>query len=78
MGNNLTKTFRNTQGVKQGCIMSPTLFNIFLADLPQIFQGSDNLLNINENNQLSCVVWADDLLLLSETESGLNDAGKIT
>ena len=73
VGDNLTQTFRNTQGVKQGCIMSPTLFNIFLADLPQIFQGSNNLLNINENNQLSCVVWADDLLLLSETESGLND-----
>lgn len=72
VGDNLTETFQNTQGVKQGCIMSPTLFNIFLADLPNIFKGNNNLLKINENNSLSCVIWADDLLLLSETENGLN------
>ena len=46
VGDNLTETFQNTQGVKQGCIMSPTLFDIFLADLPKIFQGNNNLLKL--------------------------------
>ena len=32
--NGLTKAFHANQGVKQGCIFSPLLFNLYLADLP--------------------------------------------
>ena len=71
IGDKLTDTFENTQGVKQGCILSPLLFNIFLADLPKIFKH--NLLKINDKDTLSCVIWADDLLILSDSQEGLNN-----
>ena len=35
-----THPFSSNIGVKQGCVLSPTLFNLYVADLPEIF--SDN------------------------------------
>ena len=72
VGNNLTKTFLANQGVKQGCILSPLLFNIFLADLPEYLSGvACNPVKLHESNHVSCIMWADDIVLLSESEEGL-------
>ena len=74
VGNKLTDTFQTSQGVKQGCILSPLLFNIFLSDLPKNFHNKENdLLKLNENESISSLIWADDLLLFSESQNGLNN-----
>ena len=68
----LTKIFYANQGVKQGCILSPLLFNIFLADLPsQLDEEGCKPLKLHESDIISCIIWADDIILLSETEEGL-------
>jgi hypothetical protein len=74
LGEKTTTSFRINQGVKQGCIISPLLFNIFLSDLPeQLNHGDKRPVQIDETEYLNSLIWADDLLILSETEKGLNN-----
>ena len=42
VGGKITEDFEINQGVKQGCILSPLLFNIFLADLPEALNNEKN------------------------------------
>ncbi len=58
-------------GVKQGCILSPILFNIFLADLPQLL-GNDIQSTKPTLHHPSCLFWADDIVLFSESEEGMH------
>ena len=72
MGDNLTESFSIDQGVKQGCILSPLLFNIFISDLSKsLDEGNSDPVLIDEIKKLNSLIWADDLLLLSESENGL-------
>ena len=59
------------KGVRQGCIMSPLLFNIFMADLPEKLSKKDSV-SLEDKQKVNCLIWADDTLLLSETETGMN------
>ena len=71
LGTEITENFEIDQGVKQGCILSPLLFNIFLSDLSKsLDEGSSYPVGISENKTLNSLIWKDDLLLLSETECG--------
>ena len=73
IGESITKPFRVNQGVKQGCILSPLLFNIFLSDLPDALNyGDTRPVKMNNTLTMNSLIWADDLLMLSETENGLN------
>ena len=65
--------FKTNIGVRQGCVLSPLLFNLFLADLqPTLDKCKDNA-KIDENVELSCLLWADDILMLSTSEEGLQE-----
>ena len=72
--NYLTPSFIANQGVKQGCILSPTLFNIFLADFqPLIETDACDPVQMNGRTNLGCLIWADDILLLSKSKEGLQN-----
>ena len=69
-GNKFSPKFRTNQGVRQGCVLSPLLFNIFLCDIQETFDKCGNNPKLN-NEEISCLIWADDILILSESEEGL-------
>ena len=59
----------NTRGVIQGGVISPLLFNIFLEDLPS-YLNNDYGAKVGDI-KIDHILQADDLALISETKSGL-------
>ena len=58
------------KGVHQGNTLSPTFFNIFINDIVQYISGNDSPM-ITTQQQIPCLLYADDLALLSNTKAGL-------
>ena len=71
--NGLTESFKDNVGVKQGCILSPALFKIFINDLPEIFGDHCHPTTLFKK-KVSCLMFADDVVLVSETEEGLQNS----
>ena len=70
--NKYTEDFEINLGVRQGCVLSPLLFNIFLSDLSKKLDSIDGKVKVN-NSEISSLFWADDIVILSESETGLKE-----
>ena len=73
----LTQSFTTTVGVKQGCVFSPLIFNLFINDLPDQFDDLCDPVMI-KNKKLHALMFADDVMILSQSASGLKRAIGIT
>ena len=66
-----TTSFKTKSGLKQGCNLNPLLANIFLSDLYEnLEQDHIHAPKLNKFD-LTSISWADDLLIMSMTELGL-------
>ena len=69
--NNLhSQKFRITKGMRQGSILSPCLFNIFLDEMMVKLSNTDTGLRIFNEKVNSCA-YADDVTLFSSSITGL-------
>ena len=64
-----TPFFRTMQGVRQGDVLSPQLFNLYLNDIPNILDKNDGV-KLGMKN-LNVLMYADDIALLSNSLDGL-------
>ena len=68
----VTPFIRTYRGVRQGCNLSPKVFNLMINDIPTLFDDSCDPAFLS-SVKLNCLMYADDLVLLSTTETGLQE-----
>ena len=61
--------FNVKTGLKQGCIQSPQLFNIFANDLTHAIRVLNCGLQFADEDSVSILLYADDIVLLSDNEA---------
>lgn len=74
IGENKTRSFSYSRGVRQGCILSPLLFNLYINNLPYLFENtlSDPFVLPN-GTKINSLLYADDLIILSRSKTGLQN-----
>ena len=70
INNEVTDHFPTLLGVKQGDNLSPNLFKIFINNLAEYLKNSVDPVLL-KNRPLHCLMYADDVILLSTTPEGL-------
>ena len=68
----ITNFFNYTKGVRQGCLLSPILFNIYVNGIFELVNNTvDSDVFLDKNHKINALMYADDLILISETQEGL-------
>ena len=66
----LLKTISSNLGLKQGCPLSPILFNIYISDLEPYLRDPKSDITLH-NTSISHFLYADDLVIVANSKEGL-------
>ena len=72
INNFYTEWFHINSGVRQGDTLSPLLFSLFINDLAKGIKDLEVGVKLSDDLQVSALLYADDVVLLSPDEQGLN------
>ena len=70
--NGYSHALNSNLGLKQGCPLSPLLFNLYIDDINKIFEEQCYPITL-QDDVLNHFLYADDLVLLSSTPDGLQN-----
>ena len=71
-----TDWFNVNAGLKQGCLLSPILFSLFVIDLTLALKGSGYSIDIDGTN-VSVLQYADDIAIIAESEQQLQNMSRL-
>ena len=65
----VTECFESMSGVKQGCLLSPMLFNLYIAELQKHFNNPHirHVSVLTNDKETSMLMYADDLTIFADT-----------
>ena len=72
LGNGVTNPFKLGVGVRQGDILRRNLFKIFINVLPAFLQSCPDPMRLS-TAYLHCLIYADEVVLLSASAAGMQD-----
>ena len=76
-GNSESDWFSQDYSVKQGCVLSPSLFSVLMNDLVSMLDKAS--VGVQVSNQLiNSLLFADDITLIANSEQELNTLLDIT
>lgn len=68
----VTRSFIVNKGVRQGCVMSPTLFNLYIADLDRELEKRGIGGVALGAKRIWSLAYADDMVLLAKNKIALD------
>lgn len=71
--NLLSKSINIDIGTRQGCNLSPSLFNIYLNDLPKLLDHNKCDPVLLYDKYINILMYADDIVLMSSSKLGLQN-----
>lgn len=71
VGKETSEPFWFKKGVRQGCPLSPTLFNLYISDIGEELDKGPGGIKVGKE-RICSIEYADDLVLLAETQEGLS------
>ena len=66
----VTDQFPFQKGVRQGCILSPLLFSLFISDLETELRHNESGVKLSRM-AMDLLMYADDIVLVSSSAAGL-------
>ena len=73
-GNKITHFFKFSKGVRQGCPLSPLLFNLYINEIFQtIDMNTKSDITLNGPGKINVLMYADDLVIIAQSQSQLQE-----